>query len=136
MAVKIPDSVKFFIASASGRYHQVDTQEIYVETDDGDIGILPGHQPEFHLVTAGFVRWKEEEGEKELAVFDGFLQIEPDAVRIGCKEALKREEVNVSELEKKVEELEENVKSYGEEAPVEEEEKLRVLKEFLRRLKQ
>ncbi|TCK03852.1 F0F1 ATP synthase subunit epsilon [Phorcysia thermohydrogeniphila] len=117
MAVKgIPSEMKLLIASSTGKHIELETKEVYIETDDGDLGVLPGHQPEFYSVGAGFVKFKDKEGnEVTKLLFNGFVQIEPDVVRIGVQEIYDPEEVDVSSLEKEVAELKERLASLSEE---------------------
>jgi len=117
MAVKgIPSEMKLFIASSTGKHLEVEAKEVYIETDDGDLGVLPGHQPEFYSVGAGFVKFKDKEGrEVTKLLFNGFVQIEPEVVRIGVQEIYEPGDVDVSSLEKEVEELKEKLASLGEE---------------------
>ncbi|RUM44416.1 MAG: ATP synthase F1 subunit epsilon [Desulfurobacterium sp.] len=117
MAVKgIPSEMKLFIASSTGKHLEVEAKEVYIETDDGDLGVLPGHQPEFYSVGAGFVKFKDKEGnEVTKLLFNGFVQIEPEVVRIGVQEIYEPGDVDVSSLEKEVEELKEKLASLSEE---------------------
>jgi len=117
MAVKgIPSEMKLLIASSTGKHIEVETKEVYIETDDGDLGVLPGHQPEFYSVGAGFVRFKDKDGnEVTKLLFNGFVQIEPEVVRIGVQEIYDPGEVDVSSVEKEVAELKEKLASLTEE---------------------
>ena len=97
----IPSEMKLLIASATGKHLELDVKEVYVETADGDIGVLPGHQPEFYSIEAGFVRCRTVEGEEvEKLLFNGFVQIEPEVVRIGVQEIYDSGEVDISHVEK------------------------------------
>jgi F-type H+-transporting ATPase subunit epsilon len=117
MAIKgIPSEMKLFIASSTGKHIEVEAREVYIETDDGDLGVLPGHQPEFYSVGAGFVRFKDKDGnEVTKLLFNGFVQIEPEVVRIGVKEIYDPENVDVSSVEKELAELKEKLASLSEE---------------------
>jgi len=124
----IPAEMKLFLASASGKHYEADVKEIYVETDDGDLGILPGHQPELYSVGAGFVKYRAVDGEEVVKLlFKGFVQIEPEVVRIGVQEIYEPEEVNVTEIEKEITELRGKLSSLTEE---EEEAKKTIEKEI------
>ena len=117
MAVKgIPSEMKLLIASSTGKHIEVETKEVYIETDDGDLGVLPGHQPEFYSVGAGFVRFRDKDGsEVTMLLFNVFVQIEPEVVRIGVQEIYDPGEVDVSSVEKEVAELKEKLASLTEE---------------------
>ncbi len=118
MAAKkgFPTVIDFKLASATGKHYEAKAKEVYVETDDGDLGILPGHQPEFYSVGAGFVTCKSEDGsEIRKLVYNGFVQIEGDAVRIGVQEIYEPGEVDVEALEREVGELRKKLASLSEE---------------------
>ena len=112
----LPTEMKFQLASATGKHYEAEAKEVYVETDDGDIGILPGHQPEFYSVGAGFVICKDVEGnEIKKLVYNGFVQIEPDAVRIGAQEIYEPGQVNVTKVEEELSSLREELSTLSEE---------------------
>ncbi|MEO2083278.1 MAG: F0F1 ATP synthase subunit epsilon [Desulfurobacteriaceae bacterium] len=112
----LPTEMKFLLASATGKHFEAEVREVYIETDDGDIGVLPGHQPEFYSVGAGFVVWKDKEGrEKRKLIYNGYVQIEPDAVRIGVEEIYEPGEVKVEEVEREIAGLKERLSSLSEE---------------------
>jgi len=112
----IPAEMDLLIASSTGKHIEAKAKEIYIETDDGDLGILPGHQPEFYSVGAGFVKFKDNEGNEVTKIlFKGFVQIEPDIVRIGVEDIYEPGEINVEEVEKKIAELKEKLSSLSEE---------------------
>jgi F-type H+-transporting ATPase subunit epsilon len=127
----IPAEMDLLIASSTGKHIETKVKDIYIETDDGDLGVLPGHQPEFYSVGAGFVKFKDSEGNDITKVlFKGFVQIEPDIVRIGVENIYEPEEINVEEVEKKIVELKERLSSLSEE---EEEARHRLESEIARR---
>jgi len=112
----IPAEMDLLIASSTGKHIEAKVKEIYIETDDGDLGILPGHQPEFYSVGAGFVKFKDSEGNEVTKIlFKGFVQIEPDIVRIGVEDIYEPGEINIEEVEKKIAELKEKLSSLSEE---------------------
>ena len=112
----IPAEMDLLIASSTGEHIEAKVKEVYIETDDGDLGVLPGHQPEFYSVGAGFVRFKDVEGNEVTKIlFKGFIQIEPDIVRIGVEDLYEPGEINVEEVGKEVAELKEKLSSLSEE---------------------
>ncbi|SMO54018.1 F-type H+-transporting ATPase subunit epsilon [Balnearium lithotrophicum] len=118
MAAKkgLPTVMDFKLASSTGKHYEAKAKEVYVETDDGDLGVLPGHQPEFYSIGAGFVVCKTESGEEiKKLVYNGFVQIEPDAVRIGAQEIYETGEVDIEAVEKEIGELKERLISLSEE---------------------
>ena len=124
----IPAEMKLLLASATGKHYEIDAKEIYVETDDGDLGILPGHQPEFYSVGAGYVKCRSAEGEEiTKLVFNGFVQVEPDVVRIGVQEIYEPGEVDTAAVEAEIGKLKEELASLTEE---EEEAKAKIEREI------
>ena len=118
MAAKkgLPTEMKFQLASATGKHFEAEAREVYVETDDGDIGVLPGHQPEFYSIGAGYVICRDVNGnEIKKLVYNGFVQIEPDAVRVGVQEIYELGEVNVESVEKEISQLKERLSTLSEE---------------------
>ncbi len=112
----IPATIKLFLASATGKHYELEVKEVYVETEDGDLGVLPGHQPEFYSIGAGFVTCKTADGQEvKKLLYSGFVQIEPDAVRIGVQEIYEPSEVNVQEVEREIGELKEKLAALSEE---------------------
>lgn len=82
--------------------------EVQIPGLDGYLGILPGHAPLLsELKPGGVLSYKSAGGEKVLAVFGGFVEVQPDRVRILADAAERKEEINVEaarqELSKAVE---------------------------------
>jgi len=82
--------------------------EVQIPGRDGYMGILPGHAPLLsELKPGGVLSYKSAGGEKVLAVFGGFVEVQPDRVRILADAAERKEEINVEaarqELSKAVE---------------------------------
>jgi F-type H+-transporting ATPase subunit epsilon len=112
----IPSTMKLLLASATGKHYELEVKEVYVETEDGDIGVLPGHQPEFYSIGSGFITCKTVEGEEvRKLLYSGFVQIEPDAVRVGVQEIYEPAEVNRTQVEKEIEQLRERLSTLSEE---------------------
>jgi F-type H+-transporting ATPase subunit epsilon len=85
-----------------------DVDEVQIPGLDGYLGILPGHAPLLsELKPGGVLSYKSAGGEKVLAVFGGFVEVQPDRVRILADAAERKEEINVEaarqELSKAVE---------------------------------
>ncbi|ADY73890.1 ATP synthase epsilon chain [Desulfurobacterium thermolithotrophum DSM 11699] len=112
----IPTEMELLIASSTGKHIEAKAKEVYIETDDGDLGVLPGHQPEFYSISAGFVRFKDIEGKETVKLlFNGFVQIEPEIIRIGVQDIYEPEEVNIEIIENEISELKEKLSSLSEE---------------------
>ncbi len=118
MAAKkgLPTEMKLQLASVTGKHYEVEAREVYVETSDGDIGVLPGHQPEFYSIDAGFVVCRDKDGnEVKKLVYNGFVQIEPDVVRIGVQEIYEPGEVDAESIGREISQLKERLSVLSEE---------------------
>jgi F-type H+-transporting ATPase subunit epsilon len=112
----IPTVLKVQLASATGKHYELEAKEVYLETEDGDLGVLPGHQPELYSMGAGFVVCKTADGQEvKKLVYAGFAQIEPDVVRVGVQEIYEPGEVDVEAVEKEIGQLKERLASLSEE---------------------
>jgi F-type H+-transporting ATPase subunit epsilon len=63
------------VVSAERLLYSGEASEVYARTPDGEIGILPGHQPALLALTSTPVRVKDPEGDEVVvAVHHGFLE--------------------------------------------------------------
>src|ERR1700722_4227546 len=70
--------------------------EVQVPGLDGYMGILPGHAPLLsELKAGGVLTYSAGSGEKVIAVYGGFVEVQPDRVRILADSAERKEEINV-----------------------------------------
>ncbi len=76
-----------------------DANAVFARTPDGEIGILPGHQPLLAELSAGWFVRIDREGESELrvAVDGGFLSVREDGVSVLAEVAQNAEDVDVAE---------------------------------------
>src|SRR5580658_4526514 len=75
---------------------QVD--EVQIPGLDGYMGVLPGHAPLLsELMAGGVLTYRSGGGEKVLAVYGGFVEVQPDRVRILADFAERKEEINIEE---------------------------------------
>ena len=73
---------------------QVD--EVQIPGLDGYMGIVPGHAPLLsELMPGGVLSYRAGGAEKVLAVYGGFVEVQPDRVRILADFAERKEEINV-----------------------------------------
>src|SRR5258708_40123161 len=72
--------------------------EVQVPALDGYIGVLPGHAPLLsELKAGGVLSYHAGAGEKVLAVYGGFVEVQPDRVRVLADFAERKEEINLDE---------------------------------------
>ncbi len=75
---------------------QVD--EVQIPGLNGYMGVLPGHAPLLsELMPGGVLTYKSGAGQKVIAVFGGFVEVQGDRVRILADGAERKEEINVEE---------------------------------------
>src|SRR5580698_5247839 len=72
--------------------------EVQIPGLDGYMGVLPGHAPLLsELKAGGVLTYKSGGAEKVIAVYGGFVEVQPDRVRILADSAERKEEINVEE---------------------------------------
>src|SRR5580698_1401496 len=72
--------------------------EVQIPGLDGYMGVLPGHAPLLsELKAGGVLTYSAGGGEKVIAVYGGFVEVQPDRVRILVDSAERKEEINVEE---------------------------------------
>lgn len=74
-------------------------EEVQIPGLDGYLGVLPGHAPLLSELKAGGVLTYRSgsAGEKVIAVYGGFVEVQPDRVRILADFAERKEEINVEQ---------------------------------------
>lgn len=76
------------VVSADHEVWTGEARQLIARTVDGEIGILPGHEPILAILGAGEVRVTLETGEVVTAnAEDGFLSVENDTVTIVARNA-------------------------------------------------
>jgi F-type H+-transporting ATPase subunit epsilon len=73
---------------------------IVVNTDDGELGILAGHEPVVASVVIGPVKVQIDGAWKAVAMSDGFLEIEANLVTVLVGAAEWAEEIDVARAER------------------------------------
>lgn len=76
------------LVSAAAEVWSGQARQIIARTTEGEIGILPGHEPILAILGSGEVRVTTEEGKLITAnAEDGFLSVENDTVTIVARAA-------------------------------------------------
>ncbi|KAE9635622.1 F0F1 ATP synthase subunit epsilon [Defluviitalea raffinosedens] len=68
-------------------------------TTEGDIGILPNHQPLTTVLSIGTIRIKQDGNERKASLIGGFAEIQPDKITILTDAAEWPEEIDVRRAE-------------------------------------
>jgi F-type H+-transporting ATPase subunit epsilon len=80
--------LKVSVVSADNEVWSGLARQIVARTTEGEIGILPGHEPILAILSAGEVRVTELDGTVIRAnAADGFLSVEHDTVTIVARNA-------------------------------------------------
>lgn len=82
---------------------------------DGELGILPGHEPVSTIMGDGVLRIINDGSEKYLAVFGGIAEISSDSVNILTTIAQRPDEIDIERAEEDRKEAEEAVQEEFEE---------------------
>jgi F-type H+-transporting ATPase subunit epsilon len=89
-------------------------KSIVAKTPEGEIGILPGHEPVLSLLVNGVVRIEPTEGAKvAIAVHGGFVAMDSDNVRILAETAELSSDIDVDRAQKALE----KARAAGEDSP-------------------
>jgi F-type H+-transporting ATPase subunit epsilon len=72
---------------------QVD--EVQIPGLDGYLGVLPGHAPLLSALKPGVLRYRRGSETRILAVYGGFVEVQPELVRVLADAAEPREEINI-----------------------------------------
>jgi F-type H+-transporting ATPase subunit epsilon len=80
--------LKVDVVSADSQIWSGEAEMVVARTTEGEIGILPGHEPLLAVLASGEVRVTQSGGRKIVANADeGFLSVENDTVTIVAREA-------------------------------------------------
>jgi F-type H+-transporting ATPase subunit epsilon len=95
------------VVSAEKQLFSGEAKELYARALDGEIGIMPGHQPAVIALDIGPVNVRLEDGTNErIAVHNGFLYVGRDKTIVLADTAELASEIDTARAEAKVRELE------------------------------
>ena len=72
---------------------------VTLPTVEGEIGILPGHQPLYAQMASGELKYKKDGQDHFLVIHGGFVEVEPDGVRVLAHDAVSAEELDMQVIE-------------------------------------
>ncbi len=94
------------VVSADRRVWEGEAVNIIARTVEGDIGILPGHEPLLAMLVPSVVEIVTTDGRTEtLAIDGGFLSVAADHVWVLSQDAITAEEVTLDEAHRELAEL-------------------------------
>ena len=80
------------------------------KSENGELGILPGHIPLVAPLQISAVRLKRGETEQKIAVSGGFLEVRPDKITVLAQTAEKPEDIDKARAEEALARAEERLK--------------------------
>lgn len=105
-------SMQVEIVSAEKNLLSVEATEVYARTLEGEIGILPGHQPALLALDIGVVRVGTTEGETErVAVHHGFLYFRANHLVVLADIAEVASQIDEQRAEARLREMEQRIGS-------------------------
>lgn len=99
------------IISPTRIFFDGDATMVEMKTSEGEIGVLAGHIPLTAILTPGVVKIHQEEGMKEAALHDGFVEIRKDRVTVLAESCEWPDEIDVERAEEAKERAENRIKS-------------------------
>lgn len=72
---------------------------VTLPTVEGEIGILPGHQPLYAQMASGELKYRKDGKDTFLVIHGGFVEVEPDQVRVLAHEAVNAEDLDERVIE-------------------------------------
>lgn len=98
--------LKLEVVSASRRVWSGEAVQVIVRTVEGDMGILPGHEPVFALLVPSRVQIVTADGRQEaLYVDEGFISCADGRVSILTQTASLGDEISTAEAQQELDEL-------------------------------
>lgn len=92
--------MRFELLTLSGAKFQGEAEEVQLTTTNGQLGILPHHEPLVAQVVAGAVTIRTGKGNPEVfATYGGLLEVTKDYVRLLADEADHESDLVASEIE-------------------------------------
>lgn len=99
-------TMKVEVVSAERSLLSVEAEEVYARTLEGEIGILPGHQPALLALDIGVVRVKSQGSEEQVAVHHGFLYFRDNELVVLADMAEVKSQIDERRAESRLRELE------------------------------
>lgn len=90
------------IVTQEKRLLTVETVRVTVESEMGEITILPGHIPLLSKLTQGLLRYEDDKGKEEIiAIFGGFLEVDSEGkVSVLADSAVRAKDIDLAKVER------------------------------------
>lgn len=99
------------IISPTRIFFDGDTDMVEMKTTEGEIGVLAGHIPLTAILEPGILKIHKEDGIKEAALHDGFVEIQKDHVTVLAESCEWPDEIDVERAEEAKVRAEDRIKS-------------------------
>jgi F-type H+-transporting ATPase subunit epsilon len=101
----MPDTLLLQVVSPDRQLVEEQVTDVQVPALDGFIGVLPGHAKLLSVLKpGGLLSYHVGGQEKSLVVYGGFVEVLPDRVRVLADSAEFREEINLPEAKRQLDE--------------------------------
>ena len=84
------------IVTPDGPSFKGEVSSLVVPAWEGQLGVLPGHEPEVAVMKAGALRYNQDGKEAWLAISGGFVKIDPDQVVVLAETAEMAEAIDTA----------------------------------------
>ena len=106
-------TMHLLVAAPDRVFYEGDVTMVEFCTTEGERGVLPGHVEETCIIAPGELVIHEESGKKIAALHSGFLEIEPEEVRILAEVIEWPEEIDTARAELARKRAERQIARYG-----------------------
>ena len=98
----MPKQLTLDIVTQERRLLTVETARVTVETEMGEITILPGHIPLLAKLIEGLLRYEDDKGREDIiAIFGGFLEVDSTGkVSILADSAVRAVEIDLAKVKR------------------------------------
>lgn len=104
------NKIRLDIVTPDRMVYSEDVNMVIARATDGDLGVLPGHAPLIAGLTIWPLRVKTDEGEQQLAIGGGFIEVRPQKITILATSAELPDEIDVKRAEAAKERAESRLK--------------------------
>jgi len=106
--------LKLEVATPLGLALSTDCESVAAPSVQGEFGVLPGHLPLLAALQCGLLKYRVEGKDHVVAVGPGFVEAEPDRVRVLTDQLARPKELDEATVRKELEAAEEALKGFSE----------------------
>src|SRR5437764_2750894 len=103
------DLMELEVATPERELVRQEVNEVQLPGKDGYLGILPGHAPLVGQLGTGALSYGVDGHRRYLAVHGGFVEVQPDHIRVLANEAQQAEEIDLNRARAELQAAEERV---------------------------